>query len=174
MTPSDAPPGRAGSSRLLLAASAAAFAVVLAVNLPAFLRTALDCDPILFDLYARDMARGAVLYRDMVENNTPTMIGLHACVRSAFGDSVEALRAVDLLVVGFGLGLLAWWFHPGRPDLRVLTFLLLAVLYLTTTEWCHVQRDVWLLPPAMVGLYLRRAQLGRIVCGRGVIGPALL
>src|SRR6476646_5203977 len=90
-----------GPSRPLLAASMIALAVVLAVNVPAFLRTALDCDPILFDLYARDMVRGGVLYRDMVENNTPAMIGFHACIRSALGDSTEALRAVDLLVVGF-------------------------------------------------------------------------
>lgn len=163
-----------GPSRPLLAASAIALAVVLAVNVPAFLRTALDCDPILFDLYARDMARGGVLYRDMVENNTPVMIGLQACVRSTLGDSTEALRAVDLLVVGLGIGLLAWWSHPGRPDLRTFTFLLLAVLYLTTNEWCHVQRDVWLLPAVMAGMYLRRAQLGRLVGGRRVIGHALL
>ena len=166
--PVAAPVGPVGPSRLLTGLSAAALVVVLAVNLPAFLRTALDCDPILFDLYVRDMGRGAVLYRDMLENNTPGMIGLHALVRAGFGWSSEALRVADLLVVGAGAALLALWSHRGRPDLRLLTFALLAVLYLSTTEWCHAQRDVWLLLPVMVGLYLRRARLGRPTTGVGL------
>ena len=161
-------------SRWLLVGSAVALVVLLVVNVPPFLHTALDCDPILFDLYARDMVRGGVLYRDMVENNTPTMIVLQLLIRDAFGHSTAALRIVDLLVVGLGVGLLARWFRPGRPDLHLFAFTLTAVIYLTTTEWCHVQRDVWLLLPVMGGLYLRRAQLHRSTAGRTAFGWALL
>lgn len=153
--------------------AAAALAVVLVVNVPAFLRMPLDCDPLLFDLYVRDMGRGAVLYRDMLENNTPGMIALHAAVRSALGWSPEALRAADLLVVGAAVGLLGWWSNRGRPDLRLFTVTLLTILYLSTSEWCHAQRDVWMLLPVMVALYLRRAQAGRLVSGRAWLGGAV-
>ena len=155
------------TSRWLLVGSAVALLVILIVNVPPFLRTPLDCDPILFDLYARDMLRGKVLYRDMVENNTPTMILLHMLVRSTLGHSPEALRIVDLAVVGLGLGFLARWFRPGRRDLHVFAFCLLTALYLTTTEWCHVQRDVWLLLPVIGALYLRRKQMLRLTANRG-------
>ena len=135
--------------------------VLLAVNLPGFLRTALDCDPIVFDLYARDAGRGRVLYRDMLENNTPAMIAVQAGVRAVLGWSSEALRLVDVLVVGAGVGLLAGWFHRGRPDRGLLAAAVLGAVYLSATEWCHCQRDVWLLLPVMGALGLRRAA----VCG---------
>jgi hypothetical protein len=146
--------------------AAAGLLTLLAVNIPAFLRTALDCDPILFDLYVRDAGRGAVLYRDMLENNTPGMIALHAVIRAGLGWSSEALRAVDLVVVGAAIGLLGCWFQRGRPDLRLFTIILLAALYLSTIEWCHCQRDGWMLLPVMAALYLRRAQARRLCEGR--------
>lgn len=165
---------RAGvGSRMRVGLAAAGLVVVLVVNLPGFLRTPLDCDPLLFDLYVRDMSHGAVLYRDMLENNTPAMIALHAGVRSVFGWSPEALRAADLLVVGAAVGLLGWWPHRGRPDRKLLTVTLLAGLYLSTSEWCHVQRDVWMLLPVMGALYLRRGQAGRLAAGRGSYAAAL-
>src|SRR5215212_1457605 len=130
MTPPEESPGRAGPNRLLLAASAVAFAVVLAVNLPAFLRTALDCDPILFDLFIRESGRGAVMYRDMVENKPPGMFAWQAAARAVSGPTTEGIRLVDLLVVGAAAALLACWTHRGRPDLRAFTFALLATFYL--------------------------------------------
>ena len=145
-----------------------ALVILLAVNLPAFLRTALDCDPILFDLFLRDMGRGRVLYRDMLENNTPAMIALHAAVRWAFGWSSEALRAVDVVVVGAGVWLLAGWFHRDRLDRRLFTACVLGSLYLSTTEWCHCQRDVWVLLPVMGAMLLRRAA---VVGGRRDLTP---
>jgi hypothetical protein len=176
--PSDEPAGlpltHSRPARWPTILAGAALILVVVVNVPAFLRTALDCDPILFDLYVRDASRGAVLYRDMLENNTPTMIGLHWAIRTAFGWSTEALRIADLAVVGSAIALLACWFHRGRWDLRLFTAALLATLYLTTTEWCHVQRDVWMLLPVMGSLYLRRAQLGRLTEGRGSFGLAVL
>lgn len=132
---------------------------LLAVNLPAFLRTALDCDPITFDLYVRDAQRGRVLYRDMLENNTPAMIWLHAGVRAAFGWSSEALRAVDLLVVGGGVWLLAGWFNRDRLDRQLLAAAVFGSVYLTASEWCHCQRDVWLLLPVVGAMRMRRAAL---------------
>jgi hypothetical protein len=136
--------------------AALALGVLLAANLPGFLRTPLDCDPILFDLFVRDAGRGRVLYRDMLENNTPAMIWLHAGVRAALGWSSEALRAADVLVVGAGLWLLAGWFHRGRPDRTLLAAGVLAAVYLSTTEWCHCQRDAWVLLPVLAAMRLRR------------------
>ena len=51
-----------------------------------------------------DAGRGRVLYRDMLENNTPAMIAAHAAVRWAVGWSSEALRAADVLISGEGVG----------------------------------------------------------------------
>jgi hypothetical protein len=168
-------PASAGASysRPLLIGSTLALIALLVVNIPPFLHTALDCDPILFNLYARDMGRGKVLYRDMVENNTPTMIAIQSLIRMAFGHSTFAMRAVDLLVVGFGIGLLARWFRAGRSDLHLFAFALLALLYLSTTEWCHVQRDVWLLAPVMLALAFRRQQILRLSTGRSVFYRAV-
>ena len=142
-------------------------AVLLGVNLPALLRTALDCDPIVFDLYVRDAGRGRVLYRDMLENNTPAMIWLHAGVRAAFGWSSEVLRAVDVLVVGGGVWLLAGWFNAGRLDRRLLAAAVLGSVYLTMSEWSHCQRDVWLLLPVLAAMGMRRSAVGRAVPDTG-------
>ena len=162
----------AGIRRATLLAATALLTVVV-VNVPPVLRTALDCDPILFDLFVRDAGRGSVLYRDMVENNTPAMIGLHWAIRSAFGWSTEALRVADLVIVGAAVWLLSCWFHRGRYDLRLFNAALLATLYLSTTEWCHAQRDVWALLPVMAALYLRRAQVARLATTRGSLALAL-
>lgn len=154
--------------------SLVALTLLLVINVPVIMRTGLELDAVLFDLYARDMAQGRILYRDMVENNTPTMIGIHMAVRKVLGPSMEALRAVDLLVVAAGIGMLSWWCRPGRTDLHLFTFTCLSAIYVTTTEWCHVQRDIWLLLPVMVAMSARRWQMNRLMAGQSGFPGAFL
>ncbi|MFO0938902.1 MAG: hypothetical protein U0798_20555 [Gemmataceae bacterium] len=132
------------------------YVLLLAFLVPPFLRTPLDCDPQLFDLFVRDAKQGALLYRDMVENKTPAMYGIHFAIRSTLGWSSEAIRAVDLCVVGLGIVGLTCWFPRSRQALRWILLIVLTTFYLTLSEWCHVQCDVWLLTPIMAALHVRR------------------
>ena len=78
---------------------------------PPFVCQELHSDPLLFDIYARTLQRGGVMYRDACETNLPGMTWLHWGLRSALGWRSETLRAVDLIVLGSILLLLA----PGSP-----------------------------------------------------------
>lgn len=165
------------STRVLTAGWIAALVVVAVVNLPAFLTTALECDPIMFDLLIRDAKAGRVLYRDMVENKPPGMIVVQAGVRSVVGPSTEAIRVIDLVVVGSALALLAGYLNRGRSTLMAMTLFLLSVFYLSTLEWNHVQADVWALLPVMLTLRLRRTRLAQMTTGTPaspVLATALL
>jgi hypothetical protein len=131
-----------------------ALAAVLVVNVPPFVCQGLDCDPIIWDLHARAVARGGVAYRDVCENNLPGMLWLHLGVRSAFGWRSEMLRAADVVVVAVVAWLLGRFLPRGRAWLAVGVFL----FYFSTTEWCHCQRDTWMLAPALAALLVRCRQ----------------
>src|SRR5947208_953414 len=50
-----------------------------------------------------------------------------------------------------------------------------ALFYPFTSEFCHCQRDPWMLLPAAVAARLRLRQLGRATAAtRGLFGPAAL
>src|SRR4051794_14585748 len=85
--------------------------LVLLIAGPPFLCMELHSDVILFDVYARNLQKGGVAYRDWCETNLPGMTWLHWGIRSAIGWRSESLRAVDLLMVGTILVLLARWFR---------------------------------------------------------------
>src|SRR5580704_12934142 len=114
--------------------------LVLLLLFPPFLCMELHSDTLLFDVYARNLQRGGILYRDGCETNLPGMIWLHLGIRSIVGWRSEALRAVDLAVVGSIIALLSCWFRPRRTDSLIFASALL-VFYLTQSEWCHCQRD---------------------------------
>jgi len=133
------------------------------VNAPAFLRMGLDFDAISWDLCARNVLQGGIHYRDAVENNLPGMLWLHLAIRSTLGWSSGALRLFDLTVV-ISIAVLLLRYVPGGTShlARPLTALALLACYFSTSEWCHCQRDLWMLLPALVALHLRARQLRRI------------
>jgi hypothetical protein len=147
---------------------------VLVVNVPAFLCLGLDSDATQWDLCTRTVLRGGVLYRDAFENNLPGMLWLHAAVRSLLGWSVTALRAADLLLVAAAVWLLVRQVPPAAGSgARVGLAAVLALFYFSTSEWCHCQRDTWLLPAALLALTLRQRQAQRLT-ERGVLGWAFV
>ena len=72
---------------------------LLTAALPLFLCLPLWADATHYDLCARNLLRGGVLYRDLFDMNLPGMVWLHAAVRSLAGWRSETLRTADMLVV---------------------------------------------------------------------------
>ncbi|HEV3117945.1 MAG TPA: hypothetical protein VGY58_12895 [Gemmataceae bacterium] len=136
---------------------------LLTAALPLFLCLPLWADATHYDLCARNLLRGGVLYRDLFDMNLPGMVWLHATVRSLAGWRSETLRVADMLVVTAVATLLFHW-SKGKVarTARAGAALALYAFYFSLTEWCHCQRDVWMLVPALLALHLRRRQLERI------------
>src|SRR5262249_62325524 len=112
------------------------FLLLLAV--PPFVCMELHSDAILFDVYARNLQKGGVAYRDWCEANLPGMAWLQWSIRSVVGWRSEALRVVDLAVFATTLFLIAWWFRDIAFRWRAGLVLALSVFYLGSSEWCHV------------------------------------
>jgi len=126
----------------------------IALAVPLFIAMPLNSDTALFDVQARTVLDGGVAYRDIVEPNLPGALWIHMAIRSAVGWSSEAMRAVDLLVLGSILWLWTGAFHRRRPAMP-LFLLAAAFFYLTRNEWCHAQRDTWMLLPVGLAITLR-------------------
>jgi hypothetical protein len=138
-------------------------AAVLVVNVPPFLCMGLDHDVTVFDLSARNVLWGGVHYRDVPDMNLPGMLWAHVAVRATLGWSSEAIRLIDLAIVTGIVGLLLTWLPADRRGLlKPVTALALAIFYFSTSEWCHCQRDTWMLLPALAALVVRRRQVGRL------------
>ncbi len=141
-------------------------AALLVVHVPAFLCLALDADASEWDLCARTVRDGGVFYRDALENNLPGMLWLHLLLRPLVGWGSVAFRAVDLGIMTAVVVLLVRWLPAGASGVsRLGTAFVLASFYLTTSEWCHCQRDPWMLLPALLAVELRRRQVSAL--GRG-------
>jgi hypothetical protein len=146
---------------------------LLIAGLPLFLCMPLWADVTLYDLGARNLLQGGVHYRDLFDTNPPGMVWIHAAIRAALGWRSETLRGLDFLVVAGVVGLLQSWLRQMGSDrsLRIWTVVLLFGFYLSTSEWCHCQRDTWMLLPALVALHLRLWQVQRLTTGPN--GPAV-
>ena len=81
-------------------AASIALAAVLAVGVPLFVRTPVWVDVTYHDVSAWNVLHGGVHYRDVFETNLPGMVWLHCLVRPVVGWSHEAIRMVDLVVIG--------------------------------------------------------------------------
>jgi hypothetical protein len=135
-------------------------AALLAVSLPLFVCMPLWGDVTLYDLAARNALQGGVPYRDIFDTNLPGMLWVHLAVRSVFGWSPEAIRLADFALVSAVVWLLVRWMRPEVPlPARGWAAVALYAFYFALTEWCHCQRDTWMLLPALGALYLRRWQL---------------
>jgi hypothetical protein len=155
-----APPAPTRSGRRLAWLLEGLLAALLVIHVPAFLCLPPDADVTEWDLCTRTVLRGGAIYRDALENNLPGMLWLHLAVRPLVGWSMEALRAVDLGVVGLIVLLLVRRLPAGASAAtRLGTATVLASFYLFTSEWCHCQRDVWMLLPALLAVELRQRQL---------------
>lgn len=139
-------------------------ALLLITNGPLFLCMPLTDDAAMYDLQALNWLRGGVLYRDIVEPNLPGAAWIHAAIRATLGTSSLALRSVDLLLFSGVVALSrAWLVRQGSaPTAVAWSVLFLCLCYFSLSEWCHCQRDGWLLLPGLVGLTLRRRQLQRL------------
>src|SRR5438094_434799 len=116
----------------------AALLLVLAVGLPLFLCMPLWFDVIHYDLCARKLLRGGVLYRDVFDNNLPGVIWMQAAVRAALGWRPEMLRLADFSFMALVVLLLLRWVPAGGrgAPARVGTAAALAAFYLFTPEMC--------------------------------------
>jgi len=124
----------------------------------------LDCDTCLYDLIARRVMAGDVHYRDLLDVNLPGIVWLHMLFRSIVGWSSEALRAVDFAIIASSVFLLSRCLPQSVPAWgRVATAGVLLTFYLSTSEYCHCQRDPWMLLPCLLALRLRGRQTNRLV-----------
>lgn len=126
----------------------------LLLAVPLFVCMPLNSDTALYDIQARRVMSGGVAYRDIIEPNLPGAMWIHMATRSVVGWTSEAIRIVDLLVV---VTALVVWGRLARISRRHFPMLLLAglFLYCTRNEWCHAQRDTWMLLPVGVALLIR-------------------
>ena len=127
---------------------------------PLFVCSPVTSDTSLFDVQAMTVLKGGVLSRDVLEPNLPGIVWLHLAVRSLVGWSSEAIRAVDLVI--FAATLLVFCSFISSPDRRhprrqwpLVYILLCSLFYLTRNEWCHCQRDIWMLLPVDCALGMR-------------------
>lgn len=153
-----APPSSA-SYRLFTAAGVAVAAAALALGVPLFLQSAPWCDLTLYQLAARNLLGGGVLYRDIFDTNLPGFVWTLAAVQALFGEGVVAVRAVDLAIVAGVTALLTRQVGDagGGPAPRAWFVAGVALYYPFTPEFSHAQRDVWMLLPALAAFRLRQA-----------------
>jgi hypothetical protein len=142
----------------------AALVLLLVYTVPLLVCLPLTWDTIAYDVCARTVLRGGVLYRDAFDNNLPGAVWIHCAVRGLFGERTEVLRGFDLIVVGAVIALLMLWLaRAGRSRAAlVVTAALLFGFYSSRTEWCQCQRDTWMLLPALAALHLRKNQVDRL------------
>ena len=145
-------------------AEAAAWLVLLAlliVAVPLFLCMPLTPDVAFYDICARDVLRGRAPEKDFLFLPPPGMPWALAAVRASLGWSSLAVRAADLLIVAVVVALLAVWLRAlGLPRIVAAgTVVALSAFYLSTTEWCHCQPDVWMFFPAVIAFHLRCRQV---------------
>ena len=134
-------------------------AAALAVGVPPFLQSPPWCDLTLYQLAARNLLAGGVLYEGVFDTNLPGFVWALAAVQAACGESVVAVRAVDLAVVAGVTALLAGVVRAcgGPPAARPWFAAGVALYYPFTSEFSHAQRDVLMLLPALAAFRLRLA-----------------
>lgn len=177
---SDRPTPQPPAARALLqviaaAAGAVTLAAILAAGLPLFICEPPWVDNTFFDICARTVLEGRVLYKEIFLHGPPGMVLAFTGVRAAVGWSSEALAAADAAIVGLCTWLLVRPFRLAGATgaARTWAAAVLALFYLSTSEWCHAQQDTWMLLPALLALALRERETESGL-GGGAAGPAAL
>lgn len=142
--------------------------VALVIGVPLFLVMPPWVDVTLYDMAVRSILRGGVYYRDVFDTNLPGISWAMAAVRMLFGWSYVALRAVDLLVIAAEVALLIGWARRAGAANYAAAWLAAAaaLFYPYTSEFSHIQRDGWMLLPALVAARLR---LRRVATHEGTL-----
>lgn len=133
--------------------------LLLVVVGPLFVCMPVNSDVALFDVQADRVLRGGVLYRDIVEPNLPGVVWIHLAVRSIVGWSSEAMRLVDLLLFGSMIWCFTRLISGGAA--RLAFVFSASLFYLSCNEWCHCQRDTWMLLPTALAILIRYRRLTR-------------
>jgi hypothetical protein len=170
-----------GSARLErwgLIGAAIAFLAVLVLAGPLFVCMPLWVDCYLFDICARALGRGEVVYRDFFLHGPPGMMLTVAGVRYLVGYRSEALRLVDLAIVSAVIVLWVRFSLPARASTaaRAWTGIAMFLVYVGMTEWCHCQVDAWMLLPAVAAFAMRLGQVDALRQGNRprILGMAIL
>ena len=79
--------------------SVVALLLLSLISLPIVVCMPLTSDTVLYDLQARNILDGGVMYRDILEPNLPGAVWIHLLVRSIAGWSLEVMRCADLFIV---------------------------------------------------------------------------
>jgi hypothetical protein len=152
-----------------------AVAVVLVTAIPLVVRSPLTSDTVMFDLQAQTVLNGGVLYRDVLEPNFPGIVWCHLVIRSVGGWSSEWIRIADVLIVGTAIVVLLriavnssmtrdhGELHSGssRNTQLATACFFAALFYLSRNEWCHCQRDAWMLLPVSMAMWLHGRTISR-------------
>ncbi len=134
-------------------------AVVVAVTVggPLFVRMPPWCDLTLYQVAARNLLDGGVLYRDVFDTNLPGFVTLLAGLQAVCGPSVAAVRLADLGIVTATVWVLVKWVRRmgGGDSGAAGAAAGAAWFYLFSSEFNHAQRDVWMLLPAAAAAFRR-------------------
>ena len=139
----------------------------LIAGLPLFVRMPPWCDLTLYDVAARNLLAGGTHYRDVFDTNLPGFVWILAGIRAVFGWSTEAVRLVDLAIVGGIVLLLNRLATLGGANRAAVGWVVVgaALLYPFIPEFNHMQRDVWMALPAIAAVVVRSARLARGTAG---------
>lgn len=178
-------------SILTVKATVLATVLLVVISAPIVVCMPLTSDTVLYDLQAKTVQTGGVLYRDILEPNLPGVVWIHLLVREIGDWSSEAMRIADLLIVGSAVAILAMLvrftttrvtssaasktsetltipnsqasMQLGAKPFSACGFFTLAaaVFYLSRNEWCHCQRDSWMLLPVAAAVWLRLIRSNR-------------
>jgi hypothetical protein len=120
-------------------------------------------DTTFFDITAKSVLAHEAVYREYLLHGPPGMLLVQSLFRWLIGWSSEALRLLDLFIVG---GVIAWLAGtvPARRGraVRLCTALALAYFYFgATSEWSHCQTDTWMLVPSIAALIIHKRRFMR-------------
>ncbi|MGL6074970.1 MAG: hypothetical protein ACRC8S_12490 [Fimbriiglobus sp.] len=136
--------------------------LALGIGVPWFIHMPPWCDLTLYDLAATNIRSGGVHYRDIFDTNLPGFVWCLTLINMVLGNSVEAVRAVDLGIVAGITWLLVRFARIGGANNASVAWLVagVALFYPHTGEMNHAQRDVWMMLPILLAIRLRLLKRG--------------